>query len=169
MHYLVPFTIAGVNPPLSYAFAIGIVIFLCSMLLLFILFGFSIAEMAKHGTTLGVVLAFSMIVPYTIRQAHMEQYEQVSASQKIVTSNLDFKKVDDLFYTLSFKTDQPVYAYLQYEENGTSIVSPILADHPVAKFNEHTFHIRKTGSGGTVYIVINGTRYVVDGKPLVLQ
>lgn len=169
MHYLVPFTLAGFNPPLSYALAIGIVIFLCSLFLLFMLFGFSIAETAKHGTTLGVVLVLSMIIPYTIRQTHIEQYKDAQADQKIIITDLQFKKVDELFYTLSFKTDQPAYAYLQYEENGTSIVSPVLPDHPVAKYSEHIFNIRKTNKGGQVYIVINGNRYTVDNKPLVLQ
>ncbi len=112
------------------------------------------------------MLLVSLSIPFTVGALTQQTNSLSNASSAAQIENLLVNRVENDTVVVQFTTTQPVIAYLEYQASDGQ-VTPIL---PVGSRNPTTNHYFRVdtikGDKGEIFIIINGNKYTLNGKPI---
>lgn len=137
-----------------------------AVILMAILFGWSMKDSIRNGTMITVLAALLLGSP--LIALNMYRVSMASQQSDVLITQIDRIDVDSRTVTLNIKTALPATVYLEYRDGDgvTHMIPPSLGDE---KRIDHSFTIRKTGEGGTVTAIIDGRRSLIGGQPYELD
>ena len=92
------------------------------------------------------------------------------AQNQVKINSIGTLKTDKNTAVVNFTTSLPISTYLEYKDYDSNLTTPVIPQKGLLKSTIHTFIINNIGqNGGEASIVIDGKRYLIDGKPLVIN
>jgi len=151
-------------------FLIGLVFFVVLILLMVFLFGFSIKKGADKKLGVLVLALISISLPLFAARLSTKTSLASKAVKSVSVSGLEIVEIDDQTMMVGFNTSEPVSAYLEYYDSETENVFPILPANTLKDRTDHSFLVPIAKSRiGEAKIVIDGEKYLIDGKPIVIN
>ena len=134
---------------------VGTLAFMLIFVLAVAVLGIKLKLQSDKAFVLAVVIAISVLIPLTIRQASISQNITSQAQSEATISNTNF------FYEnnrqgVAFKSSVPAAIYLKYSFNGKENL--ILPEYILSKRTDHMFYI------DTVPVGIHFLMLVIDGR-----
>jgi hypothetical protein len=112
------------------------------------------------------MLLISLSIPFTLGAVSQQTNSFSNASSAAQIENLSVERVETDTVVVQFTTTEPVVAYLEYKPvNGeTTPVLPVGSRNPTIN---HYFRVESIkGEEGDIFIIINGNKYTLNGKPI---
>ena len=171
MYNLIEATAGFAPGSLTKVLFIGITVFGFLMILMVFLFGVSVKK--SLSTKIGVLALFAMSLslPFIISRISSTTVPFAShANEKIQILNMESVRMDEKTVLISFNTNLPVRAYIEYHSKKDGSIIPILPTYSLTKRKDHSFLIELPGPvKGEILVVIDGIRYTFNGKPFSLD
>lgn len=167
MYNLTPASLPVVNS-IMLLFVIGILFFIVALFVMIFMFAWTYQDVMKHGKKLVVMLLISLSIPFTVGAITQQTQTLSNASGAVRLDNLEVKRVEDDTVVVQFVTSEPVIAYLEYRDTDGNAV-PVLPVGSKDLKTDHYFRVDNfKGDKAELYIVINGNKYTINGKPILL-
>lgn len=146
---------------------IGTSFFVVGIVTAALISGHKLVEVIKQNTKVTAALLFlALAIPVTMSGALRTTQTTSQASTSVEIQKLSTESEPNQSVRLTFKTTEPALVFLEYQDNQTKTKDTL---EPVRDLSEptmdHEFVIKKVGpQGGSVVFVVNGKRYLIDGK-----
>lgn len=155
---------------MSYALAAGISSFVISIVFLAIVFGLKIKDIRNNMLSLAIYFFLSLSIPVTVLQMNRATTISSTAQSEVKINNIGTINVNKTTVIVNIVTNVPISAYLEYKDYTTKLTTPIIPEKGLTKNTNHTFTIYNVGpKGGEANIVIDGMRFLIDGKPIIIN
>jgi hypothetical protein len=165
MHRLTPADVAFYNS-LTFLFVLGVLFFIVAFFVMMFMFAWTYKDVMKHGKRLLVMLLLSLSIPFTVGAITQQTNMFSNASSAANVSDIQVQRVQPDTVVVQFTTSEPVIAYLEYQNKENQTV-PVLPTGSRDADTNHYFRVTDTaGDNGVVYIVINGSRFTINGEPI---
>lgn len=151
---------------LMFLLVMGMLFFVVAFFVMMFMFAWTYNDIKKHGKTLAVMLLVSLSIPFTLGALTQQTNNLSNASSAAQIENLSVERVETDTVVVQFTTTKPVVAYLEYKAaNGqTTPVLPVGSRNPTTN---HYFRVDSSkGENGELFIIINGNKYTLNGKPI---
>ncbi len=114
-----------------------------------------------------MILLIALVMPFLFTRMYEQAAIPTRAEQRVEVQYLRIQKLNQTTTLVSFSTSLPALVYAEYMDNSTHAVSPVFQENKTDNKVLHVFVIRNIAAErGSVIFIINGTRYLYQGKPL---
>ncbi len=169
MHLLTQTQQTVLTNSIIFLFMVSTLFFLFSLVVMVFMFGWTVRELLKNSSAVLMLLVVSIIVPLTVSQLAKQTNSLSKAATNIQIYDISNIKINDSTVDVSFKTSEPVIAYLEFKESSSGKIIPVLPTNSLVETTLHNFNIPIYGTnGGEAEIIINGVKYDLDGKPILI-
>lgn len=143
--------------------AIGVIFFLLSIVVMILLFGWSLKDTLDHTRGMAVFLLLSLLTPFGVI-SFQQNIVSSQAAPSYTLQNLDAVVIDEKNVLISFDTEIEALVYLEVTDTSTAEVIPVLPSNNFEKRTSHSFLIEDHQRKEIVFVV-NGTKQYINGKP----
>lgn len=165
MYNLTPANLPVMNS-IMLLFMMGVLFFVVAFFVMTFMFAWTYNDVIKHGKKLVVMLLISLSIPFTVGAMTQQTNLLSNASSGAQIENLHVQRVEDDTVIVQFTTTKPVIAYLEYKNNAGETI-PVLPTGSMEAKSDHYFRVDTLkGEKAEVYIVINGNKFTLNGKPI---
>lgn len=165
MYNLTPANLPVINS-IALLFVIGILFFVVAFFVMTFMFAWTYRDIKRHGKTLVVMLLISLSIPFTVGALTQQTSTFSKASNVTQIEELQVNRVEDDTVVVQFYTAEPVIAYLEYKMPDGQI-TPVIPVGSKEPSTSHYFRVDNfKGDGGELFIIINGNKYTLNGKPI---
>jgi len=165
MYNLTPANLPVMNS-IMLLFAMGMLFFIVALFVMTFMFAWTYNDVIRHGKKLVVMLLISLSIPFTVGAITQQTNLLSNASSSVSVDNLQVNRVEDDTVIVQFTTTQPVIAYLEYKNSAGETI-PVLPTGSTDPKSDHYFRVDNfKGEKGEIYIVINGNKFTLNGKPI---
>lgn len=147
-------------------FVIGILFFVVAFFVMMFMFAWTYKDVMKHGKKIVLMLLISLSIPFTVGALTQQTNLLSNASGSVRLDDLVVNRVENDTVIVQFTTSEPVVAYLEYK-NADGETVPVLPTGSTDPKTGHYFRVDSfKGEKGELYIVINGNKFTLNGKPI---
>ncbi len=130
-----------------------------AIVVIIIFFGISIRETAENTKGLVLLALLSFSLPFVSLSLNNKAHFLSQAKSPLIIQSIEKTKINATTFLVSFQTEEPAIAYLEYKDRTRDTVIPILPTYSLEKRKDHSFLIEQISSeGGSACIIINGNR-----------
>ena len=150
---------------------IGIYVFIAILMVFAVMFGIRLRNILKYSGLIIIIFIISLAVPLTVGVVTSPKplVPTQKALENVFVSDLSVSKNDQDQTVVSFKTSTYVSTYLEYTDTTYETTLPVIATQGISKKTTHEFILEDvSASGGVAYIIVNGQKYLIDDRPIVI-
>jgi len=150
-------------------FVLGIVIFTIFIILMIVLFSYSLKDIIKNQAGFLTLLLISIAIPFSVNKLNQKQNIRSYAADSVEVISSEIVKIDSQNYLVNLVTSKPIVCSLLFKRNSDNLIIPILPSQNLEKRTDHSFLINDVNQGGEIIIVLNGKNYFLNGKPIMIK
>jgi len=168
MMSLTNFSPTGIDTILA-VLAAGVLVFALLMILMTLVFGWSIKRATSQKVNLLSLIIFSLALPLVSWQIREATTAFIGAREVISVSNFEKVKIKDGVFLVNFDTSEPSLVYLEFHGDKDREPRYFLPTGNFEKTKKHSFVVEAGPKGGRAFLIVNGKRFLINGKPIVFE